>query len=100
MNYNLRQNDIRQRQEKTSNLGGIPEMIEHRETGMLVPARKFKPLYRSIRQILADRTLRRHIEMNSSRWGRDKWSNDKMVSSTLGIYHKVSGEAISNTYNH
>jgi glycosyltransferase involved in cell wall biosynthesis len=82
-----------------SDVGGIPEMIEHGETGMLVPARKFKPLFRSIWQMLADRTLRRRIEMKSSSWGRDKWSNDKMVSSTLDVYHKVSGEAISKTDN-
>jgi glycosyltransferase involved in cell wall biosynthesis len=82
-----------------SDVGGIPEMIAHGETGMLVPARKFKPLYRRISQILADRTLRRYIEINSSSWGRDKWSNDKMVSSTLDVYRKVSGEAISNTNN-
>jgi hypothetical protein len=66
----------------------------HGETGMLVPARKFKPLYRSIRKILSDRTLRSHIEMKSSSWGRDKWSKDKMVSKTLGVYRKVSGGAI------
>jgi glycosyltransferase involved in cell wall biosynthesis len=82
-----------------SDVGGIPEMIVHGETGMLVPARKFKPLYRRIRQMLADRTLRRHIEMNSSSWGRDKWSNAKMVSSTLDVYRKVSCAAISNTNN-
>jgi glycosyltransferase involved in cell wall biosynthesis len=79
-----------------SDVGGIPEMIAHGETGMLVPARKFKPLYRRIWQMLEDRTLRRQIELNSSKWGRDNWSNDKMVSSTLDVYRKVSGEAFSN----
>jgi glycosyltransferase involved in cell wall biosynthesis len=80
-----------------SDVGGIPEMITHGETGLLVPARKFKPLSRKIGQMLEDRTLRRHIEKNSSSWGRDNWSNDKMVSSTLDVYHKVLGEAIFNT---
>jgi glycosyltransferase involved in cell wall biosynthesis len=83
-----------------SNVGGISEMIAHGETGMLVPARKFKPLYRRIWQMLADRKLRRYIEMNSRIWGMDKWSNNKMVSSTLDVYRKVSGEAISYTNNH
>jgi len=71
-----------------SNVGGIPELIEHKETGLLVPPKNPKALAEMIIKILEDWKLRNKIEKNAIKRVMD-YDIEKTTSEVERIYEEV-----------
>ena len=69
--------------------GGIPEIIQHGKTGLLVRQRNSKELAKTITALLANPNLRRKIAKNGRRVVERKFNFSKIASETIAVYQKA-----------
>ena len=67
-------------------VGGIRETVVDDETGLLVPPRDPAALAAAIRRLLDDRDLARGLAGEARRRVRERYSEQRMVELTLGLY--------------
>lgn len=72
-----------------SNAGGIPELVNHKVTGLLSPAGKSTDLYKNLKLILEDSSLRTTLADNGKQQALEHGSLDQMLTFTLEIYERV-----------
>ena len=72
-----------------SQAGGIPEMVEHGETGMLSPPGQSRPLFENLKQVMENHNLRAYIMEKSQGYALDHWPIQKLTERTLNAYQKV-----------
>lgn len=72
--------------------GGIPEVVVHGETGLLVPARDAHQMADAIVTMLRDRALREQFGRAGLRRVRAEFSVDRMVDRTIGVYEALAGK--------
>jgi len=71
-----------------SNVGGIPEVVHHRENGWLVENEP-EPVAAAIRELLADRPLARKLAARGRQTVAEKFSLDQMIHNTMDLYRQV-----------
>ena len=76
-----------------SDVGGISELVKHRETGILVAPMSVTPMVEALTDLLGDRYLRERM----GRAGRTRYelrfSLQRMIGSTRAVYAGVLGES-------
>ncbi len=68
--------------------GGIPEVVKHGETGILVPPRDEEALGKAIVEVLKDEKMRREFSLRGREWAK-KFLPSRMVEGTLRVYEEV-----------
>ena len=71
-----------------SNVGGIPEIVRHRENGWLAENQP-EPIAAAIRELLADRALARRLAARGRQTVEEKFSVDQMIHNTIHVYRQV-----------
>jgi glycosyltransferase involved in cell wall biosynthesis len=71
-------------------VGGLPEVVAHRETGLLVPARDPASLAEAIIELLQDRNLREHCGNAAQERVRERFNADRMIDETVEVYRRVA----------
>jgi L-malate glycosyltransferase len=74
--------------------GGIPEIVIHNKTGMLVPVKQPQALADCVEQLLSDPGLKNEITRNASEFVK-KFDISVMASQTLEIYREITHQTIS-----
>jgi glycosyltransferase involved in cell wall biosynthesis len=77
-----------------TDVGGIPEIVKDKETGLLVKPGDSKQLTESMISLLEDDDLRQKMGINGRKLAQEKFSVKKMVDSTLNLYKaaiKIAG---------
>jgi L-malate glycosyltransferase len=69
--------------------GGIPEVVRDRETGFLVQPRDHHAMARAIVTLLGDPALRHRMGEAGRTFVCERFSAERMVRDTLGVYDKV-----------
>jgi glycosyltransferase involved in cell wall biosynthesis len=69
-----------------SNVGGIPSLIQHGKTGVLVEPRDYKGIARAIIRLLADPVQARAMGIRSREFIKEIFSAEKMTSDTVAFY--------------
>jgi len=72
-------------------VGGIPELVKHKESGLLVPPEDPMLLAAAISQLLDDKVLAARLGANGQRSFQD-FSVDKMIERTQNLYLEVFSE--------
>ncbi len=72
--------------------GGLPEIISHEATGLLVPPKEPGPLADAIVRLLRDRDLGRRLAEAGRRHVEAEFSAESMVEGTLNVYREVMDE--------
>ena len=72
---------------------GIPEVIEDKVNGLLVPERDVDSLTEALKTLLADKALRKDIGMGGRRLVEKVWDINRQVDLLESIYHEVHGGA-------
>ena len=70
-----------------SRVGGIPEIIEHRISGLLVPAQNTHALSKSILELFDNGRLRRQLGENARKRVQEKFSLEHQIRQFKKIYH-------------
>jgi hypothetical protein len=71
-----------------SNVGGIPEIVRHRENGWLAENER-EPIAAAIRELLSDRALARGMAVRARQTVAEKFSLDQMIQNTIHLYRQV-----------
>ncbi len=74
-----------------SDTGGIPEVVSHGETGLLVPPRDAKALALAISTLLKDPARRERMGRAGLERVKRLFSADEMVEKTLKVYERLGG---------
>ncbi len=74
--------------------GGIPEMIQHAETGLLAPVGDAKALSEALIQLTQEPKLRSHLVANAKQV-LPSFSKSRMVAETYKVYKAVMAETRS-----
>jgi N-acetyl-alpha-D-glucosaminyl L-malate synthase BshA len=72
-------------------VGGIPEVIEHGVSGILVPFGDIPALAASVENLVADPTRRHEMGLAAQRRARELFSADVIVPRYQSLYHRVCG---------
>lgn len=72
-----------------SDVGGIPEIIEHGVTGLLTPAKNTAMLANNLNLLLTNHKLRKSLGSNAKKWGMTHWSIDSGMLKLMDIYKSV-----------
>jgi glycosyltransferase involved in cell wall biosynthesis len=76
-----------------SRVGGIPEVVRHGETGLLVPVKDARDLAASIIRLLLDPALAARFGAAGLERVRAKFSVERMVAGTLEVYARLAGSS-------
>jgi glycosyltransferase involved in cell wall biosynthesis len=71
--------------------GGIPEIVEDGVTGVLTPPRDAAALAAGIVRLLRDQTLRERMGEAGSARVRERFTVERMIAGTAGVYARVAG---------
>ena len=69
--------------------GGLPEVVIHGQTGLISQKGNTDSLYRNIRQLLENESLRNTLGSNAQKSGMEKWTLKTMINKTLAIYEEA-----------
>lgn len=72
-----------------SEVGGIPEMVKHQETGLLVPPGDPKALADALKRMMISEELRNQTRVSAKQLIQNNFSIDAMVNGNFSIYQKV-----------
>jgi glycosyltransferase involved in cell wall biosynthesis len=78
-----------------SDTGGIPEVVSHGETGLLVPPRDSKALATAISTLLKDKERRERMGRAGLERVKRIFSADEMVERTLGVYRDLESKTLN-----
>jgi len=70
----------------TSNVGGIPEIIEDGKDGLLVPPKDPEALAEAIKRLVDDKSLRDTLAANLHKKIKAEFSMEKMLNATMATY--------------
>ena len=72
-----------------TSVGGVPELVSHRETGLLCPARSPEALAGALRELLQDPALRRRLGQNGARRVEAGFSFARMADRYETLYRDL-----------
>ena len=75
-----------------ADVGGIPDIVVHRETGLLVPPRDPKSLAEAILKLYLDRTLASRLAEHGYAAVQQKYSAEAMARRIIEIYGRLASE--------
>ena len=73
-----------------SDVGGLPETVEHNVTGLVVPKEDIDSLVRSVKRLILDRDLWSRLSRQAYERSRVKFGFERCVDSYAAAYRDVS----------
>lgn len=73
----------------STRVGGVTEMIDHGQTGLLGPAGDADYLFRALRHLLDNPAERKRLGSNAQQAARKAYSDERMVEQTLSLYQEA-----------
>ncbi len=70
--------------------GGAPDVLVHRETGLLAPARDARALAESVLKLYLDRNLASRLAQRGQEAVREKYSAEAMARRTIAVYERLA----------
>ena len=77
-----------------SAVGGTPEVVQHGQTGLLVPAEVATSLADALLSLITNESLRRRIAQNVPRVAEQKFQATRMLAQTARVYEDVLQSAL------
>jgi glycosyltransferase involved in cell wall biosynthesis len=73
--------------------GGIPEVVDDGNTGLLVPPRDHSAMTQALIQLLEDQALRRRMGEAGFARVNAQFTVERMIAGTAAVYARVAGTA-------
>ncbi len=77
-----------------SEIGGIPEAIQHRQNGYLVPAGRSDLLAGAIKEVIENKTLRNVLKKNAIQTIKYHFSQEHQLAQFISLYNELLGTLI------
>ncbi|OBZ09217.1 glycosyltransferase family 4 protein [Bacillus sp. FJAT-26390] len=87
--FTVMEAQISQKPIVVSDAGGIPEMVEHNQTGLIARAGNSDELAHCLGTLLEDPALRKRLAANGYKWGIKRWSLTAMEKLTVPLYENL-----------
>ena len=71
-------------------VGGVPEVLVHRETGLLAHPRDPRSLAEAVLKLYLDRNLAARLAQKGQEAVRDKYSAEAMARRTIAVYERLA----------
>jgi glycosyltransferase involved in cell wall biosynthesis len=71
-----------------NNVGGLPEVVKHGVTGMIMPNNEPEEIYNAMKTLLNDDHNRHQMEVNAVQFVRDNYQWDDCVQQMVDLYKK------------
>lgn len=78
----------------STNVGGVPELLEHNRTGLLAPVGADRELADSLVKLATDAPFRQGLAVAARRAAEEKFSEEKMMAAYARVYDDVIQGAI------
>lgn len=75
----------------STHTGGIPEIVQHGQTGLLSAAGDVEGLRHHLEMFVSDASLRQRLSDNAAQLGRERWDAQAMIERTLQVYESAKG---------
>lgn len=75
-------------------VGGLPEVVAHNETGLLVEPDDSKALAEAISALIIDRNMAAQMGQAGRRWARKMFCWERCVDAYAALYGELTREAI------
>ena len=72
-----------------SNIGGIPDIVNDGETGLLVPEKNFKEISKSIAELIENEDLKKKIAIEGYKMIKEDFSWEKIAKGYITIYNAI-----------
>ncbi|AWB45824.1 hypothetical protein DCC85_17625 [Paenibacillus sp. CAA11] len=72
-----------------SDAGGLPEMIQHEQTGLLFKAGSEEQLAEQLVRIMKDSALREDLARRAFAWAEQQWSLESLLERTMEVYEEA-----------
>ena len=72
-----------------SNIGGIPDIIQDNETGLLVPEKDITELSNTILNLIENEDLRNKLAVNGHNRVKEKFSWEKLAKDYIDVYNNI-----------
>lgn len=82
-----------------SNVGGIPEIVKHGVTGLVLTAGDIEALCSNLNLLLENEKYRKALGSNGQKWGMAHWSMDNAVKHVLDVYQSAISKRGKNGEN-
>jgi L-malate glycosyltransferase len=69
--------------------GGIPEMIQDNQTGLLAPVGDAEALANAIIRLYSDEKLKSHLQTNAQKLVHSQFTAERMVEGNIRVYERV-----------
>jgi len=73
----------------TTNIGGLPEIVEHKKTGLVVEPKNSQQIYDAVYQLYSDKKLAKKISAAGKKKILEKFTYEKMVEDTYTVYKNL-----------
>lgn len=70
-------------------VGGLPDVVQDGQTGLLVPPADARSLAQAIIRLLKDSALRQQMGQNAKKFSEEELSWDKVAEKTLKVYQQI-----------
>jgi len=75
-----------------SRVGGVPEIVEHEQHGLLFPSEDLDRLVEALLRLSADEPLRSRLAAAAATRARDEFSVDRMVETYGRLYEELGAK--------
>jgi glycosyltransferase involved in cell wall biosynthesis len=72
-----------------SNVGGIPDVVIDRKTGLLIPEKKPEAIATAIKELLENEELRKSLVLGASEHIKENFSWGKIVEKQIAAYKRL-----------
>jgi len=72
-----------------SYVDGLPEVVKHQKTGLLVPPNDVQATYIALEQLVLDKDLRERLGMQGRQWVQEQYAWQQNVQQMLEAYHRI-----------
>ena len=72
-----------------SNVGGIPEFLQHNETGILCPPSNVEALTQGLLRLIYDPALRSRLGTNARKYALDHLDWEKCAMNSLAVFNEA-----------
>jgi glycosyltransferase involved in cell wall biosynthesis len=70
-------------------IGGLPEIVQHEQSGLLIPARSPAAIVESVERLYQDRELASRLAASGREQAGQRFSSERLTEGVIEVYHEV-----------